>query len=98
MSSNLKQKLRTCFKNLFPQFNIKIILKSTNSLSYLFRFKHVMSKELQSHIVYRFSCNTCNITYCGKTECHFNVGPDEHLDVSYLTGKRLECKPSVSFR
>ena len=46
MSSNLKQTLRTCFKNSLPQCNIKIILKSTNRLSSLFRFKDVIPKEL----------------------------------------------------
>ena len=47
MSSNLKQKLRTCFKNLLPQCNIKIILNSTNLLSFLFRFKDVIRKDFR---------------------------------------------------
>ena len=53
MSSNLKQKLRTCFKNSIPQCNIKIILKSANRLSSIFRFKDVIPQEWQSHIVYK---------------------------------------------
>ena len=43
--SNLKQKFRTCFKNLSPQCNIKIILKLTNRLSSVFHFKFVTLKE-----------------------------------------------------
>ena len=54
LSSNLKRKLRTCFKNSLPQCNIKIILKSTNRLSSLFRFKNIIPKELQSHLVYKY--------------------------------------------
>ena len=46
LSYNFKQKLRTCFKNALPQCNIKIILKSTNRLSSLSRFKDVIPKEL----------------------------------------------------
>ena len=46
MLSNLKQKLRTCFKNYLPQCNIKIIFKTKNRLSYFFRFKDVFPKEL----------------------------------------------------
>ena len=42
LSSNLRPKLRTCFKNSLPQCNIKIILKSTNRLSFLFRFKELL--------------------------------------------------------
>ena len=52
LSSNLKRKLRTCFKNSLPQCNIKIILESTNRLSSLFHFKDVIPKELQSHFIY----------------------------------------------
>ena len=48
LSSNLKRKLRTCFKNSLPQCNIKIILKLTKLLSSLFRFKDVILKELVS--------------------------------------------------
>ena len=95
LSSNLKQKLRTCFKNSLPQCNIKIILKSTNRLSSLFRFKDVIPKELQSHLVYKFSCGNCNVTYYGKTERHLNVRSSEHIGISHLTGKRVECKLSA---
>ena len=94
LSSNLKWKLRTCFKNSLPHCNIKTILKSTNRLSSLFRFKDVISKELQSHLEYKFSCGNCNVTYYRKTECHLNVRSSEHIGISHLTGRRVECKPS----
>ena len=87
MSSNLKQKLRTCFKNSLPQCNIKIILNSTNRLSSLSRFNDVIPKELQSinynYVVYKFLCGNFNI----------NGRYGEHLDTSHLTGKQVECKP-----
>ena len=35
------------------------------------------------------------MTYYGKAECHLHVRPDEHLGLSNLTGKRVECKPST---
>ena len=73
MSSNLKRKLQTSIRNSLPQGNIKVILKSTNHLSSLFRFKDALSKELRSHLVYEFSCSSYNVTYYGKTEQHFNV-------------------------
>ena len=95
LSSNLKQKLRTCFKNSLPQCNIRIIFKSANRLSSLFRFKDVIPKELQSDLVYKFSCGNCNVTYYGKTERHLKVRSSEHIGISHLTGKRVECKPSA---
>ena len=60
LSSDLKQKLRTCFKKL--QQNIKMVLKSTNRLSSLFCFKDVIPKDLQSLLVYKFLCSNCNVT------------------------------------
>ena len=85
MSSNLKRKLQTCFRNSLPQCNIKIILKSTNRLSSLFRFKDAIPKELQSHLIYKFSCSSCNASYYGKTERHLNVRAGEHIGLSPLT-------------
>ena len=70
LSSTLKIEIRTCFKNSLPQCNIKIILKSANRLSSLFRFKDVIPKEVQSRSVYKFLCVNCSVTYFGKTERH----------------------------
>ena len=95
MSSNLKRKLQTCFRNSLPQCNIKIILKSTNRLSSLFHFKDVIPKAMKSHLIYKFSCNSCNAIYYGKTERHINVRAGEHIGLSPLTGNRIKCKPSA---
>ena len=95
MSSNLKRKLRTCFKNSLPQCNIEIILKPINRLFSLFRFKDVIPKVLQSRLVYNFSCGNCNVIYYGKTETHHNVRSSEHIGISHITVKRVECKPSA---
>ena len=57
-----------------------MIPKSANRLSFLFRFKDIISKELESHIVYKFSC---------KNERHFNVRSSEDIGISHLTGKSI---------
>ena len=95
MLSNLKRRLKASFKNSLAQCNIKMIRKSTNRLSSLFRFIFVTPKELESHIVCKFLCGSCNNTYYGRTLCHFNVRSGEHLALSHLTGKRVECNPSA---
>ena len=38
-------------------------------------------------------CGNCNVTYYGKTEHDLNVRSSEHIGISHLTGKRVECKP-----
>ena len=95
MSSNLKHKLENSILNLLPQCSIKVILKSIKHLSPLFRFKDAIPKELRSHLVYKFSCSSCNATYYGKTERHLNVRSGEHIGLSPLTGNRVACKPSA---
>ena len=65
----------------------------TNRLSSLFRFKDVIPKELQSHLVYKFPCSNCNVTYYGKTDRHFNVRSREHIGISHLPEQRVESKP-----
>ena len=95
MPSNLKRKLQTSIRNSLPPCNIKVILKSTKHLSALFHFKGVVSKELRSHLVYKFSCSSCNATYYGKTERDLNVRSRKHMGLSPLTGNRVACKPSA---
>jgi len=94
-SSNLKRKLHSIFAKLIPPCNLKIIFKSTNRLSSFFKFKDILPRELRSHLIYKFSCGSCNATYYGKTERHLNVRSGEHIGKSALTGKRIACKPSA---
>ena len=49
---------------------------------------------MRSHLVYKFSCSSCNAAY-GKTERHLNVRSGEHIGKSPLTGKKVACKPSA---
>ena len=96
MLSNFKEELRTYIRNSLTKCNIKVSLKSTNHLSSsLFRFKDVIPKELRSHLVYKFSCSSCNATYYGKTERHWNASSGEHIALSPLTGNRVAYKPSA---
>ena len=95
MSSNLKRKLQISIRNSLPQCNIKVILKSANHLFSLFRFKDVIPKELESHLVYKFSYSSCNATCYGKTERHLHVRSGKHIALSPLTGNRVACKSSA---
>ena len=88
-SLNLRSRLYNCFNKTLPQCNIKVIFQSKNCLSNLFRFKDSIPKELRSHNVCKFLRSNCNITYYGETERHLNVRFGEHLNLSALTGKRV---------
>ena len=89
---SFKRKMQTSIRNALPQCRIKVILKLTNHVSSLFRFKDVIIKELRSKLIYTISCSSCNVTYYGKTERHSNVRSGEHIGLSSLTGNRIACK------
>ena len=97
-SLNLRSRLYNCFNKTLPQCNIKVIFQSKNHLSNLFRFKGSIPKELCSHIVYRFLCTNCNITYYGETERHLNARSGEHLSLPALTGKRVNNNKKSAFK
>ena len=65
-SLNLRSRLYNCFNKTLPQCNVLVIFQSKNRLSNLFRFKDSIPKELRSHIIYKFQCSNCNITYYVK--------------------------------
>ena len=63
-----------------------VIFRSQRRLKTLFRFKDSIPQQLQSYIVYRFSCSTCNSTYIGKTDRHCHVRWCEHLKLQPFRG------------
>ena len=95
---NLRSRLYIFFNKKLPQCNIKVIFQSKNRLSNLFRFKDSIPKELRSHIVYKFLCSNCNITYYGETERHLNVRSGEHLSLSALIGKRVNNNKKLTIK
>ena len=95
---NLRSRLYNCFNKTLPQYNIKVIFQSKNRFSNLFRFKDSITKELRSHIVYKFLCSNCNITYYGETERHLNVRSGEHLSLSALTVQRVNNNKKSSVK
>ena len=41
---------------------------------------------MDSMLLYKFTCNTCNCVYIGETKRHFLVRANEHMGTSILTG------------
>ena len=64
--------------------------QSKSRLSSVIRFKDIISKEISSHLVYKYTCSCCNTTYYGESERLFFVRASEHLSMTPLTGKRVK--------
>ena len=56
----------------------------------LLRYKNSLNKKILFDTVYRCTCSNCEVTYYGKTYCNFFTRAAEHMNISNLTGKRLE--------
>ena len=69
--------VKTVSKTL-PQCNIEVIFQYKNRLSNLFKFKDFIPFHLRSHLIYKFPCSNCNITYHSETESQVEVGAGRH--------------------
>ena len=97
-SLNFRKHLYKSVRKSLPQCNIKVIFQSKNWLNNLFKFKDSIPLYLRSHLIYKFQCSNCNITYYGKTECHLKVRAGEHISISPLTRKRVHNNRKSSFK
>ena len=69
-----------------------VIFRSQRRLKTLFRFKDSLPDELQSFIVYKFTCGACNSSYVGKTDRHRHIRWCEHLKVQPFRGGPSKSK------
>jgi len=90
LSFDIRKRLNSCFNKTIPFCSLKIIFRSNNRLSSIFSFKDRIPKYLQSHLIYKYTCCYCNVTYYGKTERHLKIRSSEHLAITPLTGKTIK--------
>ena len=95
---NVTKRLYKSVSKSLPQCNINVIFQSKNQLSCFFKFKDSIPLHLCSHLIYKFQCSNCNITYYGESERHFKVRAGEHVSTSPLTGKRVNNNKKASVK
>ena len=94
----LRKRLYKSVSKSLPQCNVKVIFQSKNRLSSFFKFKDSIPLHLHSHLIYKFQCTNCNISYYGETERHLKVRDGEHIRTSPLTGKRVNNNKKTSVK
>ena len=67
LSLDLRTRLRNSVGKNLPFSKIKVIFKSSTSISNFLQFKDKMPYCLRSNVVYKFSCSRRNATYYGET-------------------------------
>ena len=68
---------------------LNVVFKSSVRMPNAFLFKDQILKCLNSILLCKFTCNTCNSVYIGKTKRHYLVRQFEHLGLSVFTNKAL---------
>lgn len=89
ISFRIKKNLLNIFRECAPGIRLKIVFSSPNRLRNNFPFKERLPREMNSMIIYKFTCSACNSTYIGETKRHFMVRSHEHMGISLLTNKPL---------
>ena len=89
ISLQVKRELIEIFHTCNKDIRLNIVFKSSLRMSNAFRFKDQIPKCLNSVLLYKFTCNTCNSAYIGKTKRHYLVRQFEHLGLSVFTNKAL---------
>ena len=83
----LKKKLTNAVKRDLPNCSMRVIFKCQSKISSVLSFKDKIPFRLQSHVVYKFKCHSCNAVYIGLCWRHVGVRWWEHMGTSWRTGK-----------
>ena len=87
LSLEIRNRLRKYVNKHVSNCKLLVIFRSQRRLSTMFRFKDVMPSDLQSYILYRYKCGTCNSSYIGKTDRHCHIRWCEHLKIQPFRGR-----------
>ena len=77
---------RSCHKNV----KLTVVFKSPNRMRNAFCITEQLTKNINSKVLYRYTCNTCNSFYVGKTKRHLLVHHYEYLGTLIFTDKALK--------
>ena len=97
-SFTLRNKLNKLFNEFFPQVSVRIIFKNDNTIIKLFNIKDQIPIDLQSSLIYKFTCDSCKASYIGKTKRHLRSRIAEHRGLSARTGIRITKPPFSAIR
>ena len=86
----LRSKLVKSVQNKLRFCHLKVVFQSPYKLHTLFRFKGTLNKKFRCHLVYCYSCSSCNAIYYGKTQRHFFTRAAKHINISNLTSKHAK--------
>ena len=97
-SDHIRRSIKQISKQFTPHKEVIVYFKPGLRVSNFFRIKDPTPSELRSHVVYEFTCATCNGRYIGQTSRHLRQRIAEHLGISHLTGRTMKSQSHSSIR
>ena len=98
-SEKLKNDILILVGRFFPYINLEISLTNKFTIGSLFKYKDRLPFDLQSSVVYLYSCARCaSGTYVGSTIRAIHMRIAEHRGRSFRTGKLMANPPKSSIR
>ena len=87
ISLQVKRQLIEIIRTRSKDIKLNVVFKLFVRISNVFRFKDQIPNCLNSMLLCKLTCNTCNSVYIGKTERNYLVRQFEHLGLSVFTNK-----------
>ncbi len=82
LSLEIRNRIRKYVNKHIKSCKFTVVFRSQRRLRTLFRFKDSIPHALQSYVLYRYKCGTCNSSYVGKTNRHCHIRWCEHLKLT----------------
>ena len=89
-SLNVKRRLTDLLGKNLDNCKLKLIFSSPKKLSNILNFKDKIPIDLNSCVIYKFTCGCCHASYVGKTKRRFRRRVGEHIGRSHLTDKKVK--------
>ena len=86
LSLEIRTRLKKYVKKHVTNCDLMVIFRSERRVRSMFHYKDVLPQNIQSYLVYRFTCGTCNSSYVGKTDRHCHIRWCEHLKLQPFRG------------
>ena len=94
-SNTIQKDISKVLNPIFPNHEFVFICSNNFSLSTLFPFKDKIPTDLQTRVIYRYICDSCNKSYYGETSRNFRTRMFEHAGLSSDTGKEVVGSPTA---
>jgi len=98
ITDQLRRSIKQINKQFMPHKDVIVYFKPGQRISNFFRVKDSTPFDLRSHVVYKFTCAGCNLSYIGQTSRHLRHRIAEHKGVSHLTGNIMKSQAHSNIR